>query len=64
MGNHFWGRMFLAIIGIGLAAMIAFLIIGAALTTWGILGALFAIFVVILAAGWYLDRRRANEYAE
>lgn len=64
MGDRFWGRMFLAIIGIGLAAMIAFLLIGAALTAWGVLGALFAIFVVILAAGWYMDRRRANEYAE
>lgn len=64
MGDRFWGRMALAIIGIGLAAMIAFLIIGAALVAWGVLGALFAIFVVILAAGWYMDRRRASEYAD
>jgi hypothetical protein len=59
-----WLRFIGITIAIGFGAMIVFLLIGAALTTWGVFGALLAIFLVILLAGWYMDRRRANEYAD
>lgn len=64
MSEHFWLRMIGVIVAIGVGAAIVFLLIGAALTAWGVLGALLAIFVVILAAGWLYDRRKATEYAD
>jgi hypothetical protein len=59
-----WLRFIGIVIAIGFGAAIVFLLIGAALTAWGVLGALLAIFLVILAAGWYYDRRKATEYAD
>jgi membrane protein implicated in regulation of membrane protease activity len=59
-----WLRFIGVVIALGVGAAIVFLLIEAALVAWGVLGALLAIFVVILAAGWYMDRRRATEYAD
>jgi hypothetical protein len=59
-----WLRFIGLVVAIGVGAAIVFLLIGAALTSWGVLGALLAIFLVILGAGWYYDRRKAAEYAE
>jgi len=51
-----------AIVGIGIAAAIVFLLIGAALVTWGVLGAFIVFGGLALGIGWFYDRRRVREY--
>lgn len=51
-----------AIVGIGIAAAILFLIIGAALLTWGILGTFLVAGGILAIVGWIVDRRRQAQY--
>lgn len=51
-----------AVVGIGIAAAIVFLLIGAALVTWGVLGAFIVFGGLALGIGWFYDRRRVREY--
>jgi hypothetical protein len=64
MGGRFWGGMVAAVIGIGIAACIVFLIIGAAFTTWGILGGLIFFAALLLGFGWIYDRRKQAQYEQ
>jgi hypothetical protein len=56
--------MLAAIVGIGIAAGILFLVIGAALVTWGVLGALIVFGGIALLIAWMSDRRRKAQYDE
>jgi hypothetical protein len=58
----FWLWLVAVIIGAGIATGILFLIVGAALATWGILGALMAFGGLALAIAWFYDRRKQHEY--
>jgi hypothetical protein len=51
-----------AVVGIGIAAAIVFLVISAALVTWGVLGAFIVFGGLALGIGWFYDRRRVREY--
>jgi xanthine/uracil/vitamin C permease (AzgA family) len=56
--------MLAAIVGIGIAAAILFVLVGAALVTWGVLGALIVFGGIALGIAWISDRRRAAQYDE
>ncbi len=56
--------MLAAIVAIGIAAGILFVVIGAALVTWGVLGALIVFGGIALLIAWMSDRRRQAQYDE
>jgi hypothetical protein len=62
VGGRFWIGLLAAIVGIGIAAAIAFLVVGAALVAWGVLGALIVIGGLALGIAWAFDRRRQAQY--
>ena len=60
MGGRFWIALIASIAGISIAAGIVFLLVGAAIIAWGVLGAFVVIAGVALAIAWVYDRRRAQ----
>jgi hypothetical protein len=62
VSGGFWLRLLAAIVGIGIAAGIVFLVIGAALVAWGVLGALVFMGALLLGVAWIVDRRRQAQY--
>ena len=58
MGARFWIGLMAALFAIALAVVIVLAIAGAALTTWGLLGAFIVFSAVAIFAGWLADRRR------
>jgi hypothetical protein len=58
----FWLWLVAVIVLGGLAAGVIFLLVGAALVAWGILGALVAFGGIALGIAWLYDRRKAHEY--
>ncbi|HEY6836021.1 MAG TPA: hypothetical protein VI142_06055 [Gaiellaceae bacterium] len=64
LGLKFW----LAVAGISLAVgvglLILLLIIGAAWEAWGAFGALIFLSVVMLAFGWFYDKRQERKYKD
>ena len=64
MSGRFWLGMLAAIVGIGIAAGILFVVIGAAFIAWGVLGALIVFGGIALLIGWMSDRRRQAQYDE
>jgi hypothetical protein len=52
------------IVGVGIAAMIFFLVISAAFVAWGALGALVFFALVLLGIAWWFDRRKQAQYEE
>jgi hypothetical protein len=54
--------MIAAIVGIGIAVGILFLLIEAAFLAWGVFGALVFFAALALGFAWYTDRRRQNQY--
>ena len=64
MDAKFWfwimGMCALAVLALG----IVFVIIGAAWQAWGFFGALVFLFAVLLAFGWFYDRRQKRRYEE
>jgi uncharacterized membrane protein len=65
VGGRFWIRLFAFIVGIGIATVILFAVIGAALVAWGVLGAFIFFGALALGFAWVYDRRelRAHEQA-
>jgi MFS family permease len=65
VGGRFWIRLFAFIVGIGIATVILFAVIGAALVAWGVLGAFIFFGGLMLGFAWVYDRRdlRAHEQA-
>ena len=51
-----------ATLGIGIAVGIVFLIIGAAIAAWGVLGALIVLIGILLGIAWLYDRRQQARY--
>ena len=64
MGGRFWVGLLAAVVGIGIAVGIGFLVVGAALAAWGVLGAFIVFGGLALGFAWYYDRRKAAEYGE
>jgi hypothetical protein len=64
VGGRFWIGMLATIVGIGIAAGILFLVVGGALLTWGILGALIVFGGIALGIAWVSDRRKQAQYDE
>jgi len=58
----FWLWLVAVVIGGGIAAGILFLIVGAALVAWGVLGALVVFAGLALLVAWFYDRRKQHEY--
>ena len=56
--------MMAAIVGIGIAVGILFLFVGAALATWGVLGAFIVFGGIALAFAWFYDRRKQAQYED
>ena len=56
--------MLATIVAIGVGAGILFLVIGAALVTWGVLGALIVFGGIALLIALMSDRRRQAQYDE
>jgi len=64
MGAKFWIGFMAAIVGLGIAALLIFLLIDAAWYRWGFLGGCLALAVVLLVIAWFMDRRTARRYEE
>ncbi|HKH30229.1 MAG TPA: hypothetical protein VKA45_04175 [Gaiellaceae bacterium] len=62
MDAKFWLWLVAVVIGGGIAAGILFLIVGAALVAWGVLGALVVFAGLALLVAWFYDRRKQHEY--
>jgi hypothetical protein len=62
VGGRFWLGLIAAIIGIGIAVGIAFVIISSAFFRWGILGAFVFFSLLALGFSWYYDRRQQRKY--
>jgi uncharacterized membrane protein len=62
MSGRFWTGLFGVVILGGIAAFVLFLLLGWALTSWGVIGALVFIFGVALLVGYVLDRREQRRY--
>jgi hypothetical protein len=50
------------IVGVGIAVGILFLLVGAALVAWGVLGAFVVFGGLALGIAWLYDRRKQTEY--
>jgi hypothetical protein len=64
LGAKFWLRLIGLVIVFGIAALLLFLLVDAAWYRWGVFGALLFFFVILLAFGWFYDRRKEREYAD
>lgn len=62
VGGRFWLGMIATIVGVGIAVGILFLLVGAALVAWGILGAFVVFGGIALGIAWLYDKRKAAEY--
>jgi hypothetical protein len=62
VGGRFWLGLMGTIVGIGIAVGVLFLIVGAALVAWGVLGALIVFGALALGVAWLYDRRKQMEY--
>ena len=62
MDAKFWLWLVAVIVGGGIAVAILFMIVGAALVAWGILGALVVFGGLALAIAWFYDQRKQHEY--
>ena len=60
LGGKFWLKLIGLVIVFGIAALLLFLLVDAAWYRWGIFGALLFFFVILLAFGWFYDRRKAK----
>jgi hypothetical protein len=64
VGGRFWVGLMASVVGIGIAVGILFLLVGAALAAWGVLGAFVVFGGLALGIAWWYDRRRQAEYDE
>jgi hypothetical protein len=62
VGGRFWVVLLASLLGIGIAVVILFAVIGAALVTWGVLGTLIVVGAILLGIAWVYDRRQARHY--
>ena len=53
-----------SVVAIGIGVGILFLFVGAALATWGILGAFVVFGGIALGIAWFYDRRKQAEYED
>jgi hypothetical protein len=58
MGGKFWLATMGVLFAIALAVIIVLTVAGAALATWGLLGAILVFSAFALGLGWFIDRRR------
>jgi hypothetical protein len=64
LGFKFWAGLAGIVIAAGIACLILFLIITRAFYAWGAFGMLLVLGLVLLAIGWFYDRRQARLYDE
>jgi hypothetical protein len=62
VGGRFWIWLMAVTAGIAIAVGIGFLIIGAAVAAWGVLGGLVVLVGVLLGIAWFYDRRQQARY--
>jgi hypothetical protein len=62
VGGRFWVGLIATIVAVGIAVGVLFMLVGAALVTWGVLGAFIVFGGLALGFGWFYDRRKAAEY--
>jgi bacteriorhodopsin len=60
LGWKFWIRFFVIVIGVGLAATLAFALIGWAWYAWGLVGGFIIVGGILLLFGHIYDRREAK----
>jgi hypothetical protein len=53
-----------SVVGIGIAVGVLFLLVGAALVAWGVLGAFIVFGGIALAFAWFYDRRKQAQYED
>jgi hypothetical protein len=61
LGFGFYVKGAAVIVGLGIAALIVFLLIGVAWAAWGFFGMLLGVSALLLLIGWIYDRRAAKE---
>jgi len=64
LGPRFWLAIAGSVLGIGIAILIGFLIVGYAFWAWGIFGTLVVLSALALLAAWLFDRRHARQRGE
>jgi hypothetical protein len=64
MDAKFWFWILGLCVAGAIAMGIVFVIIGAAWQAWGFFGAIIFLFGILLAFGWFYDRRQKRRYEE
>jgi len=64
IGFGFFLKLAGIVVGIGIIAMIVFLLIWRAVYAWGFLGGFLFFALVLIGFGWLSDRRKARQYAD
>ena len=62
LGAGFWAKLIGIVVLGGIAAMLLFLFVSAALYRWGAIGAIIFFSALVLLWGWIYDRRHQKEY--
>ena len=62
LGNRFWLRLIVLIIGFGIATMIGFLIINRLAYRFGMIGALVIVFGIGILISWRHDKKVQREF--
>jgi hypothetical protein len=64
MDAKFWFWILGMCILAAITIVVIFLIIGAAWEAWGFFGAIAFFFALLIAFGWFFDRRQRRKYEE
>jgi hypothetical protein len=64
VGLKFWLWVAGITIAVGFGALVFFLLIGAAWEAWGAFGALIFFGAIMIAFGWFYDRRQVRRYED
>jgi hypothetical protein len=59
-----WLGLAALVIGLGIAALIFFLLIDIAWMAWGAFGTLLVLGAILLVFAWFYDKRQARRYDE
>jgi hypothetical protein len=62
LGGKFWLKVIGICLAVGIAGLLLFLLVGAAVYRWGFFGGFLFLGAILLIWAWIYDRRHTKEY--